>query len=195
MSTLKVGVVGANGFIGRHLVAALNATSGITVVQFGRAQNAMYNSSIPYAQIDLQHIHKSVADFKGLDVVYYLASETIPASSWQKPLLELEKNLKPFIEFCEVLAQHGTKKVVFVSSAGTVYGPSESRLTEDATTKPFSPYGIIKLAMENFLNYFQKKYNLSYDIYRVSNVFGDGQDISKGLGIINTFLENDIWSY
>lgn len=84
------------------------------------------------------------------------------------------------------------KKIVFVSSAGTVYGPAEEKVKEDSATKPFSPYGIIKLTMENFLSYFEKKYDLHFDIYRVSNVYGDGQDISKGLGIINTFLEKII---
>ena len=54
---------------------------------------------------------------------------------------------------------------------------------------PFSPYGIIKLAMEHFLNYYHSKYGLASDIYRVSNVYGDGQDTTKGLGIINTFIE------
>jgi UDP-glucose 4-epimerase len=78
---------------------------------------------------------------------------------------------------------------VFVSSAGTIYGQSTERLTEESDKKPFSPYGINKLAMENYLTYFEAKYNLKHDIFRVSNVYGIGQDTSKGLGIINTFLE------
>lgn len=46
--------------------------------------------------------------------------------------------------------------------------------------------------MENFLNYYRSKTNLQYDVYRVSNVYGEGQNIGKGLGIINTFLEKII---
>ena len=46
--------------------------------------------------------------------------------------------------------------------------------------------------MEYYLNYFEVKYNLKYSIFRVSNIYGEGQDTSKGLGIINTFLEKII---
>ena len=46
--------------------------------------------------------------------------------------------------------------------------------------------------MEHFLNYFKSKYNLSFDIYRISNVYGEGQNTTKGLGIINTFIEKII---
>jgi UDP-glucose 4-epimerase len=36
------------------------------------------------------------------------------------------------------------------------------------------------------------KYNIKYTIFRVSNIYGEGQNTSKGLGIINTFLEKII---
>src|SRR5690606_21770454 len=43
-----------------------------------------------------------------------------------------------------------------------------------------------------FLNYYRTKYGIQYDVYRVSNVYGEGQNVGKGLGIINTFLEKII---
>ena len=46
--------------------------------------------------------------------------------------------------------------------------------------------------MEYFLNYFERKNGTKFDVYRVSNVYGEGQDTKKGIGIINTFLENII---
>ena len=46
--------------------------------------------------------------------------------------------------------------------------------------------------MENFLSYYHKKFGLNYDVFRVSNVYGQGQNTGKGLGIINTFLEKII---
>ena len=96
----------------------------------------------------------------------------------------------PFITFTECISKLNVKKIIFASSAGTIYGPSNQKVNEDFDKKPFSPYGIIKLTMEYFLNYFKAKYSINFDIYRVSNVYGDGQNTSKGLGIINTFIEN-----
>ncbi len=192
MSTVNVAIIGANGFIGRHLTEALMQKKGVQLSLFGRSEKSSLATALPYTQFDLLNGAQIKSLFSEIDVVYYLASESIPATSWEDPLLEIEKNLKPFIFFSETISKLKVKKIVFVSSAGTVYGPAEEKVKEDSATKPFSPYGIIKLTMENFLSYFEKKYDLHFDIYRVSNVYGDGQDISKGLGIINTFLEKII---
>lgn len=191
MSVHNVAIIGANGFIGRHLTEVLSKKN-INLYLFGKSKESAFGKTIAYTQLDLLNKEQILNHFSSIDIVYYLASETIPATSWENPILEIEKNLNPFIHFTETISKLNVKKIIFISSAGTVYGPSEHKVKEDAVTKPFSPYGIIKLTMENFLSYFQKKSNLQFDIYRVSNVYGDGQDTSKGLGIINTFLEKII---
>jgi len=192
MSAVNVAIIGANGFIGRHLTEALLQKKGVQLFLFGKSEKSSFGNVLPYTQLNLLDGAQIKTQFASIDIVYYLASESIPATSWEDPLMEIEKNLKPFIFFSETLSKLKAKKIVFVSSAGTVYGPAEEKVKEDSATKPFSPYGIIKLTMENFLSYFEKKYDLHFDIYRVSNVYGDGQDTSKGLGIINTFLEKII---
>lgn len=189
---MKVAIIGANGFIGRHLTEHLAVDKELSLHLFGRSPLSHFDSRFPYSQIDFFNQAELVKNFSGVDVVYYLASETIPSSSWENPLIEIEKNLKPFLSFLNVVSPLHIKKIVFVSSAGTVYGPSSGKVDELANKQPFSPYGIVKLTMENFLNYYKAKFGLEFDIYRVSNVYGEGQDTSKGLGIINTFLEKII---
>ncbi|MCC6371318.1 MAG: NAD-dependent epimerase/dehydratase family protein [Bacteroidia bacterium] len=186
---MKVAVIGSNGFIGRNLVERLANENGVQLFLFGRSEHSHFANNYPYKKINFSDREQLLADFKGMDLVYHLASETIPATSWENPGIEIEKNLVPFINLLEVIAQLKVKKIAFVSSAGTVYGPSNNKVHEESHKQPFSPYGIMKLTMENFLNYYQAKYGLHFDIYRVSNVYGEGQDTGKGLGIINTFLE------
>lgn len=189
---MNVAVIGSNGFIGRHLTQRLLKESNLSLYLFGRSMDSLVNVNCPYKQIDFTKVEELQTNFQNIDVVYYLASETIPATSWNTPLLEIEKNLTPFIKFLEIISKLKVRKVAFVSSAGTVYGTTIGKVPENSDKKPFSPYGITKLAMENFLNYYKAKYGLEYDIYRVSNVYGEGQDVGKGLGIINTFLEKII---
>jgi UDP-glucose 4-epimerase len=189
---MHIGIIGANGFIGSHLAESLSVSDEFKLTLVGRQRESQFKGNASYSSI------ASVADnelkqiFSNLDVVYYLASSSIPASTWLNPHTEIENNLRPFLHFLDVIADVGVKKVVFVSSAGTIYGPSEARLKEDADKRPFSPHGIMKFTMENFLEYYRRKSGLNYDIYRVSNVFGEGQNTQKGLGLINTLIENII---
>ena len=187
---MNVAIIGSNGFIGYHLTERLSKIPNINLFLFGRGKTSVFENAKSYAQIDLLNQEQIKSQFSDIDIVYYLVSATIPATSWENPSIELEKNLLPFITFTECIAKLNVKKIIFVSSAGTVYGSSSQKVMEDSDKKPFSPYGIIKLTIEYFLNYFKAKYNINFDVYRISNVYGEGQDTSKGLGIINTFIEN-----
>jgi UDP-glucose 4-epimerase len=191
---LNVGVIGANGFIGSHLVIKLMDIVNIDkLCLFGRSEKSnveILNAKIEYYQIDLKHNQSYINKLKNLDLIFYLASDTIPSNSWNSPMIEFSDNIIPFIEFLETIKNTRLKKIIYTSSAGTIYGPSLKKLSEKSFTAPFSPYGIGKLAMEHFLEYYRVNYNINYDIYRISNVFGPNQDISKGLGLINTIIEN-----
>jgi UDP-glucose 4-epimerase len=184
---MNIAVIGANGFIGRHLIMQLEREKDHKLFLFGKSAPA--GNKHESFRIDLSNSAELSKQFSGIDLVYYLASETIPATSWNDPRVEIEKNLLPFIAFLECVSQLKLKKIVFVSSAGTIYGPTSGKVTESSDKRPFSPYGIIKLTMENFLSYYEVKHGLKHDIFRISNVYGEGQNTGKGLGVINTFLE------
>ncbi len=192
MSTFNVAIIGSNGFIGSHLTTKLLQNKNCNLHLFGRSDKSVFKADVNYKQIDLQNTSQNSLYFKDTDVVYYLASETIPANSWANPLVDIEKNLTPFLYFAECLSKLQIKKIIYLSSAGTVYGTTNQKVNEEFNKNPFSPYGITKLAIENFLVYYKTKYNINFDIFRISNVYGQGQDTSKGLGMINTFLEKII---
>lgn len=190
---MKVGIIGSNGFVGKHLAFALNRIENIELFLFGKSNTNKSEVNSPYYKIDVYYDEILTNKLKQLDVIYYLASSSIPLTSWENPQVEITENLLPFLKFLEIVSvETNVKKIVFISSAGTVYGSSMNKLNEDTNKLPFSPYGINKLTMEYYLNYFNKKNNINYDIFRVSNVYGQNQDTTKGLGIINTFLENII---
>ena len=189
---MNIAIVGANGFIGKHLVNQLSENQKNKLFLFGTNELSQFSESYNYSRINLNNSEELLQSFKNIDLVFYLASASIPASSWENPKSEIENNLLPFINFLECLVQLNVKKIIFTSSAGTIYGSSAQKLNEDSNKKPFSPHGINKVTMEYYLNYFEAKYNLKHDIFRVSNIYGEGQNTLKGLGIINTFLEKII---
>lgn len=187
---MKIAVIGANGFLGEHLVHHLSQLEHAELHLYGRAATSLAGTAHSYATLDLRDTQRIKEVFQPADVVYHLASETIPLTSWNDPMTEIEGNLIPFINLMDHLGTAGAKKLVFVSSAGTIYGPSQDKMTEESDKMPFSPYGITKLTMEHYLNYYRERSGIQYDIYRVSNVYGEGQDTGKKLGVINTFLEH-----
>ncbi len=190
MNYKNVAIIGSNGFIGSHLAQKLMLIPTINLHLFGRSEKSLFNNNLPYTQLDIKNNTTFDKIFNNIDIVYYLASSTIPSSSWDSPIIEIENNLIPFIRFMEAIAKTNIKKIVFISSGGTIYGSTQEKVSEDSNKNPFNPHGIIKLTMEYFLNYFNKKNTISFDTYRVANVYGEGQNTKKGIGIINTFLES-----
>lgn len=192
MKKTNIAIIGAGGFIGKHLTEKLSLNKDVNLFLFGKNEVSAFDSSFFYSKLPINNKEEIAKSFTQIDFIYYLASETIPATSWENPAMDIEKNLLPFIQFMEGIAHLSVKKVIFVSSGGTVYGATENKVNEHSFTNPFSPYGIIKLTIEHFLNYFHVKYGIPFDIYRVSNVYGEGQNTGKGIGLINTFIEKII---
>lgn len=190
---MKIAILGANGFIGRYLSDRISNT-GNELVLFSRkfgpeleVLNQKENVSIVEGDfLDTEMLSEAVI---GCDVVYHLISSSIPLTSWEQPLHELEQNIIPTIKFLGICSKESVKKIVFISSAGTVYGEFDGVADENTRLRPFSPYGISKVSIEFYLEYFRKKAGINYDIFRLSNLFGPGLD-KKEFGVINTWLRN-----
>lgn len=188
----KIGVIGGEGFIGKAVVSKLKNDGVHDVLVLGRKQKSSIYTTEEYQSLNWENPVQMIKIFEKLDVIYYLASSSFPFNTWGAPKKEVAENLIPFISILEVASQVGIKKVIFTSSGGTVYGEAQAEKDEKSLTDPFSPHGIIKLTMEHFLNYFEKNHGLRHEVFRISNVYGPGQDTSKGLGLINSIIEKGI---
>jgi UDP-glucose 4-epimerase len=187
-------VLGADGFIGSHLTEAL-AKAGHEVRAFGRFADGKARNLKPdqpavtwFAGDFLVHADLERA-IKGMDYVFHLVSTTTPASSGKSPLLDIDTNLHMSVEMMALCQKHGVKRVIFASTGGAIYGRALSRPTsEDDRTEPVSPYGIGKLAIEGYLRYFQHAQGLDYLSLRISNPYGERQNLTGSQGVIPIFL-------
>jgi UDP-glucose 4-epimerase len=81
------------------------------------------------------------------------------------------------------------KKIIFLSSGGTVYGKANFLpITESHLTNPCCSYGIHKLTIEKYLALFFQLYGLDYTILRASNPYGPHQNIGRNQGLIATTI-------
>lgn len=196
----KIVVLGANGFIGRHLVARL-ATAGQkdTIIAFDRFSD--FKTGKPhifekYTNVSLLPGDFSIRDdvreaIDGADYVFHLISTTNPALSLNDPFVDLDTNVRYSLEVMQACVDAKVKKLIFLSSGGTIYGDIDSSfIHEEATPNPKSPYGIGKLTIEHYLRYFEYHHGLEYIIYRVANPYGPGQNIYGKQGVIPIFLHS-----
>jgi UDP-glucose 4-epimerase len=188
-----VGVFGANGFIGRHLVSKLRG-SGEHVVAFGREFPVDFYEAVggrvETRRVDITDELETHAALQGITRVVQLINTSNPAMGNKRVTSDLKLNVIPQVSFIESCIMAGVKNLVFISSGGTVYGiPRQKPIPETHPTEPLNSYGLCKLTVENYLNMLTRGSELGYTILRVSNPFGPGQSNHKGQGLIPAVLQ------
>ena len=179
-------VFGGAGFIGSW-VTSLLAARGREVVVIGRSPapgrplpaGAKYVSGTYADKVFLRRVLANV------DEIIDLAYSTHPQTSFADPLHDIVDNLPPTVSLLQVATELDVRKIVLVSSGGTVYGIARSiPIAEDHPTYPISPYGITKLAVEKYGLMFNHVYGLPVSIARPGNAYGEGQKAAVGQGFV-----------
>lgn len=183
----KAVVVGANGFIGSHLVDSL-ASAGHEVSAFDRFRSAEPSFTAPGVKI-LQGEFLSRADLetavRGQDYVFHFLSTTTPATAESDPTLDIRTNVAQTVELLESCVEAGVKRVYFASTGGAIYGQQgQAEYAETDQALPVSPYGIGKLSIEHYLHYFRTKHGLKSTALRISNPYGTRQKADRKQGLI-----------
>jgi UDP-glucose 4-epimerase len=190
-------VLGGGGFIGSALVDRLLADRYCVRV-FERTRIIPYRKFLSHENIEWQTgDFQSKADIEeateSCDVIIHLISTTLPKNSSSDPIYDVESNLVSTLELLTCAVRRGTKKIVFISSGGTVYGiPRQVPIPETHPMNPVVPYAITKLAIEKYLYYFRTVHGLEYSVLRVANPFGGRQRLGTGQGAVATFISKAI---
>ena len=183
----KAVVIGANGFIGSHLVDSL-AAAGHSVTAFDRFSSQNPTFAAPDVRV-LQGEFLSRSDLEGAvdgqDYVFHFLSTTSPATAESDPTLDIRTNVAQTVELLESAASAGIKRFYFASTGGAIYGPQgQAEYAETDRALPISPYGIGKLSIEHYLHYFKAKHGLESTALRISNPYGTRQKPNKKQGLI-----------
>lgn len=191
---MKVIILGAAGFIGTNLVVKLSEVGHDEITLVDKCEAYFKNLK----KISLNKVIIVESDFEettdfdklllGQDVVYHLVSTTVPTTSNQQIPKELMANVVVTSKMLEACVRCGVKKVIFISSGGTVYGNQVCcPLNENTPTYPISSYGVQKVTIEKLLYLYRYMYGLDYRIIRLANPYGPYQRPNGILGAVTTF--------
>ncbi|SOD52067.1 MULTISPECIES: NAD-dependent epimerase/dehydratase family protein [unclassified Rhizobium] len=189
-------VLGGGGFLGKNLVDSLE-TKGYFVRSFDRALNEKRGgASEEKSASNVEHFSGNFlarsdieAALNGIDVCFHLISTTIASTSNANPTFDVETNLLGTLQLLKCAVKSGVKRIVFISSGGTVYGvPKTIPISEEHSTYPTSSYGITKLAIEKYLDLYRSLHGLEYVTLRLANPYGVGQRLDAQQGAIAVFL-------
>ena len=187
---MKALVLGGNGFIGSHVVDAL-LKAGHKVRVFDRGAG-LYRNTIPtvdYRIGSFSDVPALAEALEGVDAVFHLISTTVPSTSNLDPVGDVEGNLIGTVRLLQLMVQKGIRRIVYLSSGGTVYGvPEVLPIPESHSLRPICSYGVVKVAVENYLFMYQSLHGIQPVVLRASNPYGERQTRAGVQGVISTFM-------
>ena len=201
---MRLVILGGGGFIGSAIVERL-LEEDVQIRIFERPDVRPYRcfpkSKVEWITGDLMSAHDIDRAIDGVELVIHLASTTTPKSSHEDMIYDMESNLAPSLKVLKAMSTKKIRKIIYISSGGTVYGnPVYLPIDEKHPTEPRVSYGITKLAIEKYLQMYERTHGIKVVILRVTNPFGERQRIESAQGAVGIFInkillgqEIEIW--
>ncbi len=193
-------VTGGAGFIGSTLVDRLLAEGHSVEVVDDLSSGSLAN--LAEARADRSHdlkVHQvdireaAVVELIGRrapEVIFHLAAQADVRVSVARPAFDAEVNVLGSINVLEGARIAGTRKVVFASSGGTIYGepaPEDLPVKESHPQQPASPYGVAKRVVTDYLNVYRAIHGIEFTSLAMANIYGPRQDPHGEAGVVAIF--------
>ena len=190
---MRIIIFGGGGFIGSAIADRL-LQDGHELRIFERPRVEPYRSftdteRVEWVTGDFSSAHDVSHAVEGMDVVLHLVSTTLPKSSNDDPIYDVQSNVVGSLQMLNAMVAQKVRKVIFISSGGTVYGiPKYLPIDEKHPTDPLVSYGITKLTIEKYLQMYSHLYGINAITLRVANPYGERQRIATAQGAVGVFI-------
>jgi UDP-glucose 4-epimerase len=193
-------VTGGAGFIGSTLVDRLLAEGHSVDVVDDLSSGSIANladaradrsNALKVHQVDIRD--PGVVDLiarRSPEVIFHLAAQADVRVSVARPTFDAEVNIVGSLNVLEGARIGGTRKVVFASSGGTIYGEpaaSELPVKESHPQQPESPYGVAKRVVTDYLHVYRELHSIEYTSLAMANIYGPRQDPHGEAGVVAIF--------
>jgi UDP-glucose 4-epimerase len=189
-------VTGGAGFIGSNLVDALIARGDrVTVVDnlsTGKRENleSVLSCGASLEVVDMRDADAVMGVFTTTrpELVFHLAAQIDVRYSVEHPAGDAQANVLGTIGILEAALRVGSRRVVYSSTGGGLYGDADLLPTpENYPIRPLAPYGQGKYAAEGYSELYTRLHGLSSILLRYGNVYGPRQDVHGEAGVVAIF--------
>ena len=174
----RILITGGSGFIGSHLARRLIQAGAILSLLDPHAQADNPNIKDFASLVTCLPLRLSDAldklDLSAFDIIFHLAGNASVPASVQNPSMDFEKNLSTTFKLLEGLRANPQIHLIYASSAAVYGNPRRLPIHESDHLAPLSPYGVSKLACENYVAIYSKLYGIRASSVRMFSLYGPG---------------------
>ena len=191
---MNILVTGGAGFIGSRMAARHLADGHRVVVvddlSAGKREKVPERARFVKADIAEADLEPLLSEEK-IDFVSHHAAQIDLRHSVSDPVFDARANVLGSLRLFEACRRAGSKRVLFASTGGALYGEPEGGrpAPESHPTNPISPYGCAKLSIEKYLHYYRVVHGFQTQVFRYANVYGPGQNGTGEAGVVAIFSE------
>ena len=188
---MKVLITGGAGFIGSHVADAL-ILAGHTVAivdDLSTGNRAWLPPKAAFYELDIRSEELgNVFAAERPDAVAHLAAQASVGRSVSDPAFDASVNVGGGLNLLDCCRRFDVRRMIYSSSGGAGYGDTDLIPTsEDHPSRPASPYGITKVAMEQYLEAWGALWGLTGVSLRYANVYGPRQNPHGEAGVVAIF--------
>lgn len=190
----KLVIFGGTGYLGTNLATSLSKEFYVSVT--GRRDRSLYSShlfngcDIGYHRLEIKHIHRVYRLIDENELIIFAVPNIQPHQP--RPILHSDylEIIKPSEKIFKYASQRA-KRIIFLSSGGSVYGDGRNRiLSEDSAAEPIDKYGKYKLRLDKLLIHLNSTYHSNNVVLRVANPYGRTFNDFFTQGFINSLIRN-----
>jgi len=195
MHNSRILVTGGAGFIGSSLVDRLIREGHDVVVldnffagTIRNLEEHLSNTSLRLVKGDIRDQRAVKKAVREATTVFHLAALVDVPLSVKNPVLANDVNVGGTLSVLEASLAENVDRFIYISSCA-VYGEARYLpINEEHPTTPLSPYGVSKLAAENYCRNYHEIHGLKTCCLRLFNVYGPRQHANSYSGVISRFI-------
>lgn len=192
---MNIIITGGNGFLGSKLLEKF-IEDGHSITIIDKKKKSI--NKLPFKKFKIKFFKADITSLKSLSkikikknsILLHCAGQPSAAMSFLNPVDDMKKNIEGMLNIINFARANKVHKIIFASTFNVYEENAKTPILEEKSNcLPKSLYANSKLAAENYLRVYASHLGIKWNILRMFNIYGPGQDPkNKYLGMISIFL-------